>query len=90
MAWNGLLNGALLKAAEESAFQVMITADQGIFYQQNNKHRKLSLIVLNTNYRPSVEQSAEVIAGAVARATPGSFEEVYVGPSRAPRIQAVK
>lgn len=33
--WSGLSNGALLKAAEDAGFDAIITADQGIRYQQN-------------------------------------------------------
>jgi hypothetical protein len=47
--WAGLTNGALLKAADEAGFDAMITADQGIRYQQNRIHHRMALIVLSTN-----------------------------------------
>jgi predicted nuclease of predicted toxin-antitoxin system len=90
MFWDTLRNGDLLAAAEETGFDVMITADKGIFYQQNNSRRKIALVVVNTNYRPSVLRNASAILDAVVRASSGSFEEVEVGPSRAPRIRTVE
>ena len=47
--WAGLTNGALLKAAEDAGFNAILTADQGIRYQQNRKNSQLALIVLSDN-----------------------------------------
>src|SRR5216683_1330708 len=40
--WKILTNGALLREAEATGFEVMVTADQGIRYQQNMTDRKSS------------------------------------------------
>ena len=42
--WSGLKNGALLTTAEESGFDLFVTADQELTYQQNFAERKLALI----------------------------------------------
>ena len=42
----GLKNGALLAAAEAAGFEVMITTDQEIPFQQNLKIRRISIVVL--------------------------------------------
>jgi hypothetical protein len=42
--WARLVNGDLLRAAEEAGFGVMVTADQSLEYQQNLKGRKLALV----------------------------------------------
>jgi hypothetical protein len=44
--WKGLKNGALLKAADEAAFNVLLTRDQGIPREQNLKAFALAIIVL--------------------------------------------
>ena len=44
----GLHNGALLKAAETAGFQVLVTVDQGIEFEQNLRGRKLAIIVFRT------------------------------------------
>jgi predicted nuclease of predicted toxin-antitoxin system len=47
MQWHPQMeNGELLKAAEAARFDVMITSDQNIVYQQNLTGRKLALVVL--------------------------------------------
>jgi hypothetical protein len=47
--WAGLSNGALLKAAEDVSFDAILTADQGIRYQQNRRNSLVALIVLSDN-----------------------------------------
>jgi hypothetical protein len=42
LAWSQLKNGTLLNAAEEAGFDVMVTADQNIVYQQNLTQRRIS------------------------------------------------
>jgi predicted nuclease of predicted toxin-antitoxin system len=42
----GLKNGALLAAAEAAGFEVLITTDQEIPFQQNLKFRQIAILVL--------------------------------------------
>jgi predicted nuclease of predicted toxin-antitoxin system len=42
----GLKNGELLAAAEAAEFEVFVTTDQGIEYQQNLAGRKIAIILL--------------------------------------------
>ena len=44
--WAGKKNGELLSLAEEVGFQVFVTLDQGIEYEQNLKQRKITLILI--------------------------------------------
>ena len=43
MRWGALKNGDLLTAAEASGFEVLVTADQGLGYQQNLDGRRLAV-----------------------------------------------
>jgi hypothetical protein len=43
-----LENGELLKAAEAAGFDLMVTSDQNIRYQQNLRRRKLALVALGS------------------------------------------
>lgn len=75
MRWHPQLeNGELLNAAEASGFDVMITSDQNIRYQQNLTGRKLALVVLGSNIWPVVHEHGAAIAAEVDAATPGSCE----------------
>jgi predicted nuclease of predicted toxin-antitoxin system len=69
-----LENGELLKKAEESGFDVMVTSDQNIRYQQNLTGRKLALVVLGSNIWPIVRTHAKSISATVDAAAAGSYE----------------
>ena len=43
---SGLENGKLLRAAEAAKFDIFITVDQGIEYQQNLQSRNIAIIIL--------------------------------------------
>ena len=75
-----LSNGkALLNAAEEAGFELLLTTDRRIRYQQNLRVRRIALIVLTGSTRWSrVRQHVNRIAGAVASATPGSYSEIEI------------
>lgn len=68
-----LKNGDLLKVAEDAAFDVLVTSDKGIKYQQNLSGRRLALVVLSQGRR-----RLEAIAAAVNAATPGSYTDVEI------------
>ena len=76
--WAGMSNGALLAAAEEAAFEVLVTADQGLNYQQNLKDRKLAVVVLSTNKSSIVIENASRICSAIDAASPGSFTYIKI------------
>ena len=69
-----LENGELLRSAEDAGFDVMVTSDQNIRYQQNLTGRKLAVVVLGSNIWPIVATPAIEIAARVHAATPGSYE----------------
>jgi hypothetical protein len=85
MQWYPQLeNGQLLNAAEVAGFDVMVTSDQNIRYQQNLTGRKLALVVLGSNIWPVVRDHGAAIAAKVDTATPGSYDfiEMPLPPKR--------
>ena len=74
--WHLLKNGELLQAAEDAAFDVMVTSDKSIKYQQNLTGRKIALVVLSQGRWKPVRQRLDAIAAAVDAATRGSYTEV--------------
>ena len=74
--WAGLANGALLKVAEDAGFEVLVTADQGIRYQQNRKYSKVALIVLSDNDEAVITANVAAILAALEIATPGALHWV--------------
>jgi hypothetical protein len=79
-----LENGELLKAGEVAGFDVLVTSDQNIKYQQNLTGRKLALVVLGSNIWPIVRDHGATIAEKVNAATAGSYEfiEMPLPPTR--------
>ncbi len=64
--------------AEEAAFEVMVTADQGLNYQQNMKERKLAVVVLSTGNKKCILANAARILAAINDALPGSYALVEI------------
>jgi hypothetical protein len=80
--WDRLNNGALLRSAEETAIDLLLTTDRRIRYQQNLTGRKIAIVVLvGTTKWSRVRLHLERIAAAVNAARPGSYTEVEI-PSR--------
>jgi hypothetical protein len=73
-----LANGDLLAEAERAGFDVFLTADKNIQYQQNLEGRKIAVVVLSTPQWPMVRLHVAEIAAAVNAATPGSYVEVQI------------
>lgn len=46
--WGGAKNGELLRLAE-TQFELFLTADQNIYYQQNLTGRRIAILILSTN-----------------------------------------
>ena len=77
--WDRLNNGALLRAAEDAAVDVVLTTDQLIRYQQNLAGREIAIVVLTgTTKWTHVRVHLDRIAVAVNAATPGSYTEVAI------------
>jgi hypothetical protein len=74
--WDTLSNGDLLEAAERAGFDVVVTADRSMRYQQNLEGRRIALVVLSTPRWPIVKLHLEKIAAAVNTAAAGSYIEV--------------
>ena len=76
--WAALQNGQLLRAAEGRRFEVLITADQNMVYQQNNENRTISLVVLSTTNWKRIRIAYEQIMAAVEGSSPGSFKFIEI------------
>ena len=76
--WDRLSNGDLLVEAERAGFEVLVTADKNMRYQQNLKGRKIALVVLGTPRWPTLRMHVDLVAAAVNAATPGTYTEVEI------------
>jgi hypothetical protein len=77
LGWSNLANGELLAAAE-SSFDLFITTDQQIRYQQNRSGRRLAILILLTTSWPRLQTCISRIQEAVEIIGPGEYREVSV------------
>jgi hypothetical protein len=75
MGWADLDNGRLLAAAE-AQFDVLITTDQNLRYQQNLTGRRLAILVLPTTSWPRIQEHIDKVSTAADALTAGAFVEL--------------
>jgi hypothetical protein len=71
-----LRNGDLLDVAERAGFEILLTTDKNMRYQQNLEGRRIAIVVLGQQQWPQLHPHIERVIEAVNRATPGSYTEV--------------
>jgi hypothetical protein len=76
--WDQLENGDLLTAAETAGFEVFLTADKNLRYQQNLAGRAIAIVVLGHSPWQLVKQHIPEVVAAVNSATAGSYMEVDI------------
>ena len=75
--WGGIKNGDLLRLAE-SEFDLFITSDQNIRYQQNLAGRRIAIIEISTNDLRRILAAAGEIQAAVAGIKAGDFRHLEI------------
>jgi argininosuccinate synthase len=76
--WQELENGNLLNHAEAAGFEVLVTTDKNLSYQQNLTERKIAAVVLGKGRWTLIQPYVAQVVAAVNAATPGSFAEVNI------------
>ena len=88
MGWAGLSNGALVAAATHARFDLFVTADQNLEYQQNLRDRIISLVVLGAGRWRLVAPHQDRVMEAVEAAAPGSYAFIDIPLPPKPRRAA--
>jgi len=76
--WATLINGDLLQVAEEAGFDLLLTTEKNMHYQQNLSNRKIAIVVLGQQQWPRLRPYIQHVIDAVDAATPGSYSEVDI------------
>ena len=76
--WDKLRNGDLLTAAEDAGFDILLTTDKNMRYQQNLAGRKIAVVVLGQQQWPRLRPHVQRVVEVVSAATPGCFTEVDI------------
>jgi len=64
--------------AEEAGFDLLLSTDKNIRYQQNLTGRRIATVILGNPQRPAVHRHIDLVIDAVNAATPGSYIEVEI------------
>jgi hypothetical protein len=59
-----------------NSYDLLITTDQNLRYQQHLAARQLAIIVLLSTSWPRIQRRIEALQAAVERAVPGGYEEI--------------
>src|ERR1017187_965688 len=76
--WDKLRNGDLPTAAEDAGFDILVTTDKNMRYQQNLVRRTIAIVVLGQQQWPRLRPHVQRVIEAVNAATRGSFAEVEI------------
>ena len=76
--WELLENGELIRRAEEDGYEVIVTTDQSMRYQQNLADRRLAIVVLLATAWPRVQHRTAEIRTAIEEVRPGELREVPI------------
>jgi hypothetical protein len=75
--WGGIKNGSLLQLAEKE-FDLFITSDQNVRYQQNLAGKRIAILELSTNKLRRIQAAAALIQSAIASIRPGEFRRLEI------------
>src|SRR5450755_3590938 len=76
--WDTLKNGELLTAAEAAGFNVLLTTDKNLRYQQNLAGRKIAVVILGRQQWPQLRPHVQRVLDAVNAAVVGSYLEIDI------------
>lgn len=76
--WSNLSNGDLLHVAEREGYELLITTDQNLRYQQNIAGRQLAIIVLLSTSWPRIRLRVDDVRAAVDTLTLGDYIEIPI------------
>lgn len=76
--WSTLSNGALIESAEREAFDILVTTDSHLRYQQNLRGRRIAIVCLSSTSWPRIRAVVASITEAIETAQPGSYKEVQI------------
>ena len=76
--WSKLRNGELLDSAEREAYEVLVTTDTSLKYQQNLTDRRIGIVVLLSTSWPRIHRVIPSVVAAIDEAVPGSYKEVEI------------
>ena len=78
IGWHELKNGELIQRAEKAGYDLLLSTDKNMRYQQNLTGRTIAIVILGNQQWPDARMHLERIVAAVNSAGPGSYIEVEI------------
>jgi len=76
--WDTLSNGELIRSAETEGFDLLVTTDKNLKYQQNLADRKIAIdVLLSTNW-PRIQTMVVRVSAAIEGTPPGAYVEIPI------------
>ncbi len=79
MGWSRIENGILLTAAEQAGFDVLLSGDKSMQYEQNMAGRRIGVVAMSDNHWNLVRLYVQNIAAAINQVQPGEVRQVFCG-----------
>lgn len=76
--WSSLSNGELLSEAEAANFEVLVTTDQNLRYQQNLTKRRIAIVVIASTSWPRIQKRIPAVVDAINGVETGGYVEVAI------------
>lgn len=78
LGWSTVTNGDLIRLAEQEGFELLITTDTNLRYQQNLRGRSMAILVLTTTSWPRIRAVVAEIQGAIDSIGSGAYTELPI------------
>jgi hypothetical protein len=75
--WGGIKNGDLLQRAE-GQFDLFITSDQNLRYQQNLTNRRIAILELSTNDISRIQAASGLSEAALEKIQQNEFRQLTI------------
>ena len=76
--WSEMDNGELPGLAERDGYEILVTTDQSLRYQQNLEGRRIGIVVLLSTNWPKIRFCASDVGEAIADMRSGKVIEVPI------------
>ena len=76
--WSNLSNGDLLKSAEGKGYQIFVTTDRNLRYQQNLSDRQMAIVVFLSTSWPKIRTQTDKVCGVINEIKLGDYVEISI------------
>ena len=76
--WSNLSNGDLLKSAEDKGYEILVTTDRNLRYQQNLNDRQIAIVVLLSTSWPKIRTQTDKVCGVINEIKLGDYAEISI------------